>query len=253
MWQIVSTLKNGKLCRDIKKTSESETKKTSSVNADVLNRMWLHFFLLYFRQLWGNDWKTSESAKWFLLFNYNFYYYQKKKWSLNRKLIRNFVVYSVWKMPSGFFDVLELLKKLSPVSRGLKDPCVPQVCLLPVLTSSLCLKVHHLLFMSSVFLPSFFCSTALDLKHCRGWERNCWVSLTSNLMRNRGSVIWMHQTCCMQVRLVNVKVTLLCGIACDKIEKKKPDLGCALSWESRLTRNLHSATTSLFLITYLKG
>lgn len=156
-WQIVSTLKHGKLCRDVKKTPESERRI-----------VWKHG--LWTQVFWrergfisscgtsgrcGGMIESPVNQQKNSCFSIIIFIIKRSERSLNRKLIRNFLVYSVWKTPSGFFDVLGDFC-LSPVSGGLKDPTVPQVCLLPVLAPSLCLKAHRFLFISFVILPSFF-------------------------------------------------------------------------------------------------
>lgn len=178
--------------------------KTWFVNAGVLNGTWLHFFLLYLRKLWGMIQWISWKDSCFLLIICIFFL--KSGRSLSKKLVRKFSVYSVWKLP--FFDVLGYIC-LSSVSRGLKDPSIPQVCLLPFF-DTICI------FKSPSFTLHFFCVSALlffvcvqlawDLKHCRGWKRNYWGCLAFNFMENGGSANWVRQICNIQIRLFNIRV-----------------------------------------------
>lgn len=138
--------------------------------------MWLHSFLLYFRQLWRNDWKTSKSIKGFLFFNYNFYYkksFKKLERSPSRKLIRVFFIYSVWEMPSGLSDVPGYFH-LSPVA------CKTHLFLRCVFCQ--CWHCFHA--YNSVIYSSFLLSCFCPVLHCRGGESNLALENATLLKRN---------------------------------------------------------------------
>lgn len=144
--------------------------KTFSVNAGVLNGMWLHSFLLYFRQLWRNDWKNSKSIKGFLVFNYSFYYLKSKKIierSPSRKLIRNFLIYSERCHQASLMFLVTFI-----CHQWLERPiCSSGVSFASADTISMLTSPSFL----SCFYPALY---------CRGWESNL-VLENATLLKNK--------------------------------------------------------------------